>query len=153
LMQCRFSTLHQALDLQSQAPVVLRRLSGFDAADLTLAREQFMREGHILKRLVHRNLPQVLDVVDHEGQIYLVMQPFDGQTSDYVVDHLSGPPREALLCNWMDQVAAGLEYLHGQSPPIYYRDLSPQSILVASSDVLKLIDFGLARMADNLEQQ
>lgn len=155
LLRCRFSTLFNGFDTETWTPLVIRHLHTTrqvrpEARDE--ARLQFLREGHLMRRLTHRNLPRVLDLLDDDGEFYIVMEPFEGFTLDYVVQHLSGPPTEPLLSRWMEQIAAALEYLHGQQPQIIYRDLRPQTVLITSYAVIKLVDFGLARLLAESER-
>ena len=94
----------------------------------------------------------MLDLLDDDGDFYIMMEPFEGFTLDYVVQHLSGHPSEQLLSRWMEQIASALEYLHAQNPPIIYRDLRPQTVLITSYAVIKLVDFGLARLLAESER-
>ncbi|MHB2021301.1 MAG: protein kinase domain-containing protein, partial [Candidatus Xenobia bacterium] len=131
LMHCRFSTLYRGRDRSRGEPVVVRALQLPAAADLRhVVQQQFLREGEVLRRLAHRNLPHVVGVLQDDQGLYTVLEPFDGHSIDYVVKHLPGLPSQKLLLRWLDQVAAALEYLHQQEPPIIYRDLSPTSILL-----------------------
>ncbi|MHB2016008.1 MAG: hypothetical protein ACYCW6_03570 [Candidatus Xenobia bacterium] len=103
LVQCRFSTLHRARDRSTGEPVVIRSLQV--PADEELRRvvhQQFLREGEVLRRLAHRNLPHVMEVLQEERGLQAVLEPFDGHSIDYVVKHLPGLPGERLLLRWMD---------------------------------------------------
>lgn len=154
-LKCRFSTLHHGMDYQSRTPVVLRLL--MLPSDVTpdvrqQIVDQFLREAQVLKRLVHRNLPRVLDLL-HEGDaLVTIMEPFEGRPLDYIVEHMSVHPGQKLLARWMDQITAALDYLHSQVPPVVYRDLTPHSVILTGNAVIKLVDFGLARMVDHVSQ-
>lgn len=146
LLVCRFSTLYEALDRATGTPLVLRKLEGSDATSRE-ARLQTLREGRFLARLVHRNLPKVLEVVEDGGQVYLVLEEFSGRSLEQVgvEDTLAQP----LLERYLEQFLSVLEYLHTQDPPIVHRDLRPDSILVTTHGVIKLAEFGLARMRES----
>ncbi|MHB2015742.1 MAG: protein kinase domain-containing protein, partial [Candidatus Xenobia bacterium] len=82
LLACRFSTLYKAVDHHTGAPCVLRHLHTVkELAEMgERARYQFTREGRVLRKLVHRNLPRVLDALEHNGEFYLLLEPFEGRT-------------------------------------------------------------------------
>lgn len=147
LMTCRFSTLLYGLDRAHQLPVVLRRLEA-DTADRD-ARTQMLREGRYLSRLQHRNLPRVQEIVEDRGVVYLVLEEFEGKLLEEVSkEHPEGLAGE-MLRRYLDQFLDVLEFLHGQDPPLIHRDLRPDSLLVTPHGVLKLAEFGLARMVDS----
>ncbi|HEY3998420.1 MAG TPA: ATPase, T2SS/T4P/T4SS family [Candidatus Xenobia bacterium] len=155
-LQCRFSTLHKGLDYSTRTPVVIRLLMlpigvAPDLREQILA--QFLKEADVLKRLIHRNLPRVLDTLSEGDAMVTIMEPFEGNPLDYVIDHMSVRPGQRLLARWMDQIAAALAYLHGQTPPIVYRDLTPHSVLLTPNAIIKLVDFGLARMSESVGQR
>ena len=147
LMTCRFSTLLYGLDRAHQLPVVLRRLEA-DSSDRD-ARMQMLREGRYLSRLQHRNLPRVQEIVEDRGQVYLVLEEFEGKLLEDVAREHSDGLNGDILRRYLDQFLDVLEFLHGQDPPLIHRDLRPDSLLVTPHGVLKLAEFGLARMVDS----
>ena len=120
--------------------------------DETQVREQTLREGFVLARLHHRNLPRVLEVMEEDERLYLILEDFDGRTLDTVVkEHAaaSGAPlAEARIVQLLHQFMDVLHFLHTQSPPIIHRDLRPHSVMLTSRGLILLADFGLARMED-----
>jgi serine/threonine-protein kinase len=104
----------------------------------------FRREGQTLLRLKHPHLPKFFDFFEEDEQAYLVMELIPGQNLAQRVEE-SGPLPEPVLLSILERLASLLVYLHGQSPPVIFRDLKPANIMVNSEGSLKLIDFGLAK--------
>ncbi|MBT9585388.1 Flp pilus assembly complex ATPase component TadA [bacterium] len=148
LMTCRFSTLLYGLDRAVQMPVVLRRLETDGQPDRE-ARLQMLREGRFLSRLQHRNLPRVQEIVEDRGGVYLVLEEFEGATLEQLADQQKEGLSAEMLRRYLDQFLDVLEYLHGQDPPLIHRDLRPDSLLVTPHGVIKLAEFGLARMLES----
>ena len=150
-LKCRFSSLHKGLDLVNDAPVMIRELHqaipGDNPRRRRDARVQILREGRILAGLEHRNLPRVLDVIEDGDRIYLVMEDFNGGTLEkYHKDNQGKPLDYRVLLRWTQQLVSVLSYLHQQEPPIIHRDIHPASVLVSPHGVIKIAEFGLARM-------
>ena len=144
---CRFSTLYRGVDRTDSSPCVLRKLEGSDTS--RDARLQMLREGRFLSRLVHRNLPKVLEVIEDKGQVYLVLEEFLGTTLEQVVQGSKTPLAPELILRYLDQFLDVVNYLHSQDPPIIHRDLRPDSVLVTTHGVLKLAEFGLAKLRES----
>lgn len=145
LLECRFSTLYRAFDRATGVHLVLRHLE--DPGQSREARLQTLREGRTLHRLRHRNLPRVLDVVEDQGHIYVVLEDVHALTLQATVER-EGPLHPELIWRYLKQLLSVLAYLHGQEKPIVHRDLRPDTILVSRHGVLKIGEFGLAKMAE-----
>lgn len=105
---------------------------------------RFIREAHILARLGHPNLVSIFDVdITPEGQLYLVMEFFDGQTLD---KHKNKPVAWSLFV--LQQIAEGLDAVHASG--VVHRDLKPANVLVAldshGQPRVKLVDFGVSTL-------
>jgi serine/threonine protein kinase len=106
----------------------------------------FQREAQILARLSHPGLTAVTDFFPEGGNWYLVMDYVEGETLKDRLARAPGgrmPLDEAL--NITRQLCNVLGYLHGQSPPVVFRDLKPGNVMITRRGELKLIDFGIAR--------
>ncbi|TPX59415.1 hypothetical protein SpCBS45565_g07747 [Spizellomyces sp. 'palustris'] len=108
-----------------------------------------LREISLLKSLRHENVVSVLDVVVGNGldNIFMVMEYCEqdmGNLMDNVISKGAHPGyREAEVKCLMSQLLTGLAYLHDNY--IIHRDLKLSNLLLTSSGILKIADFGLAR--------
>ena len=111
---------------------------------------QFEREARILASLRHPNLPRVTDhfVIPGQGQ-YLVMDFIEGQDLRERIED-KGVISEGEAVPWFLEACDALAYLHGRRPyPILHRDIKPGNIKVTPDNRAILVDFGLAKIADN----
>ncbi|HEY7126283.1 MAG TPA: serine/threonine-protein kinase [Ktedonobacterales bacterium] len=131
-----------------KACAVKEMLDNFSSdEDRDQALQWFEREAHMLLELHHPAIPRVFDFFAENGHNYLVMEFIDGKTLGEVLEQ-EGQPRglpEARARSWGAQICNVLAYLHGQNPPVIFRDLKPSNIMIDKDDKVKLIDFGIAR--------
>jgi serine/threonine protein kinase len=109
--------------------------------------QNFQQEAQLLATLKHPNLPQVHDFFQDgtSGRHYLVMDFVQGATLEELLLQQGRPFTEQQVRTWGWQLCDVLHYLHNQSPPVIFRDLKPQNIMLDQNGQLKLIDFGIAR--------
>jgi len=124
-----------------------------DPVERQQAREAFQREAQMLATLDHPNLPKVNDFFIESGKLYLVMDYIDGRTLKDVLEASPSPLPEAYVLRWIGQVCDVLDYLHRCTPPIIFRDLKPDNIMVERGNRVKLIDFGVARLFKSGKQR
>ncbi|MFQ5921757.1 MAG: protein kinase [Anaerolineales bacterium] len=111
---------------------------------------QFEREARILASLRHPNLPRVTDhfVIADQGQ-YLVMDFIEGKDLRERIES-KGVISEGEAVPWFLETCDALAYLHGRRPyPILHRDIKPGNIQVTPDNRAILVDFGLAKVADD----
>ena len=102
---------------------------------------RFQREDDILRRLAHPNIVTRLDVVDHEGVHFLVMEYVPGGSLDDLLADGSLLPLERVLTIALD-LADALTRAHRLG--IIHRDIKPQNVLLAADGTPRLSDFGVA---------
>ncbi|ULG72838.1 Stk1 family PASTA domain-containing Ser/Thr kinase [Macrococcus brunensis] len=113
------------------------------AHDKERAVKRFEREVENATTLSHPNIVKVLDVDEDDQHYYLVMEYIDGPTlSDYIQDKGRLSVEEAIF--FTKQILRGIGHAHHHM--IIHRDIKPQNILMTHDHVLKITDFGIARV-------
>ena len=120
---------------------VLRRRHRDQLADV----EQFLREGRMGLQLRHPNIVTIFEIENDPRAPYLVMEFVEGETLREIlkIRHKFGPLDSLKL---VQDICAGLDFAAQKG--ISHRDLKLSNILVHSSGRCKLVDFGLAALAD-----
>jgi serine/threonine-protein kinase len=120
--------------------------SEFSDAELTEARARFFREAETAGRLNHPNIVTIYDVGEERGLAYIAMEYLKGRhLSDYTKSHNLLEPRKIL--DIAARTAEALGFAHKQH--VVHRDIKPANLMYdASTDVLKITDFGIARLSD-----
>lgn len=137
-----FARVYRAeLDGKVFAVKVLRKRFRDEPKEL----EQFLREGKMGLKLTHPNIVRISDVVDDKRNPFLVMEFIEGQTLRELVRIRGKLPYELAL-KLTGEIAAGLAFAAGLG--ISHRDLKLSNVLISSDGVAKLVDFGLAALAD-----
>lgn len=109
--------------------------------------ERFYKEGRAAAKLNHANIVQAIDVGEHAGFHYFVMEFIDGKTVyDDLVKNKPFPEKDALRI--ILQVAQALDHAHHRG--LIHRDVKPKNIMITSRGVAKLADMGLAREASDV---
>jgi hypothetical protein len=107
--------------------------------------KQFEREAELLHRLRHPNLPRVTDYFLLSGvEQYLVMDYVEGEDLNQVLSR-QGAVTESQALNWIGQVLDAVEYMHSQH--VLHRDVKPANIKITPEGKVRLVDFGLAKVA------
>ena len=106
---------------------------------------RFEQEGRAAAALHHPNIMVVYDVGSFDGQPYLVSELLEGETLSAHLQRGAVPARKAL--NWGTQIARGMAAAHARG--VIHRDLKPDNVFVTSDGVVKILDFGLARLDES----
>ena len=128
-------------------PVAVKEMVVGDGIQEKKAIEDFTREANVLARLSHPGIPTLIDHFAENSRHYLVMEFVAGGDLQHLLDKLGpkGKVAEDKVLRWARQMLDVLEFLHGQKPPIIYRDLKPGNIMIDKNGRAMLIDFGIAR--------
>src|SRR4051812_42287619 len=123
------------------------------AIDNTRLEQMFLEEAQLASQIHHPNVVETLELGEHEGTLYLVMEWVDGEPIGHLLTqaHEHGGLPLPIAVNLIGQVCQGLHAAHGLCDDsgnlldVVHRDVSPQNVLVTLSGVAKLVDFGIAK--------
>ncbi|MCH7747570.1 MAG: protein kinase [Acidobacteria bacterium] len=108
------------------------------------AKKRFLQEAKAASALDHPNICTIHEINEtDDGQLYLVMAYYDGETLTERIER--GPLALDEAVDIATQVGRGLAEAHGAG--IVHRDIKPANLLIATSGVVKILDFGLAKLA------
>ncbi|XP_015780980.1 tyrosine-protein kinase Abl isoform X2 [Tetranychus urticae] len=111
----------------------------------TMALEDFLEEAAIMKEMKHPNLVQLLGVCTREPPFYIITE---FMTRGNLLDYLRNCNREevnsVVVIFMATQIATAMEYLESRS--FIHRDLAARNCLVGENHLVKVADFGLARL-------
>jgi branched-chain amino acid transport system substrate-binding protein len=123
------------------------RLDHLDEAHAQGARPRVVREARLAARLHHPAAVTVFDVVEHDGDLWLVLEYVPSRSLAEIVDADGAlAPAEAARIGVV--LADALSAAHAAG--IVHRDVKPANVLVGASGAVKLTDFGIARAAGDL---
>jgi serine/threonine protein kinase len=131
-----FKGYHHSLGL----PVAIKMLR-HNLALRPAFQENFWNEAKTIAKFHHENIIRVYDLEEMYRTIFIIMELVQGENlKDMLLRLGSIPP--LLACNFLDQIAAGLEYAHAQG--ILHLDVNPSNMLVQAGEKIKIMDFGMA---------
>ncbi len=132
----------RARDLKLGREVAIKVLAPELASDAERI-SRFEQEARAASALSHPNIVHIYDVGESEGRRYIVMELAEGATLRRVLD--GGPLPSERLLDLARQLADGLAKAHAAG--IVHRDLKPENVMVSEEGLVKILDFGLARIA------
>jgi serine/threonine-protein kinase len=119
--------------------------------------QMFLGEARLAAELNHPNLVQVFDFGEVEGQYFIAMEFIDGpnlRVLNREVRQRRGPLKLPLAARIISLAAEGLHFAHeltdetGALVNLVHRDISPDNILVSRTGSVKVVDFGIAKAAN-----
>ena len=135
-----YAAYHPDLDRRIALKVV-RRIGRPNAAE---RRARLLREARAIARLSHPNVVAVYDAGTVGDRVYIAMEFVEGETVD---DWLRSKPR-----GWREIldvfIAAGRGLAAAHAAGIIHRDFKPQNVMIGRDGSVRVMDFGLARLAE-----
>lgn len=135
--------VYQAEDLKLKRPVALKFLPPALTAD-SETKKRFIHEARTASSLQHSNICTIHDIDEtDDGQVFIVMDCYQGMTLKERLAQGSMPTEEVVRI--AVQIAAGLAEAHEKG--IVHRDIKPANIMITDAGVVKILDFGLSKLA------
>ena len=138
----------KARDRRLGRVVALKRLPD-SLRDHPKAVELFLREARAAAALNHTNIVTLFDAGQEDGTYYITMELLEGLPLQKILqkrEHLSA----AHVAKLGGQIATGLEYAHEEG--VVHRDIKTANIFFTRKKVVKIMDFGLAKMTEEVRR-
>jgi len=134
--------VYRAHDSRLERDVAIKVLPQSFATDPDRLR-RFQQEARALAALNHPNIVAVYEIGEYRDSCYMVSELLEGETlRDTIV---GGPLSQRRAIEYASQIAEGLAAAHDKG--VVHRDLKPENIFVTQEGRLKILDFGLAKLA------
>ena len=140
--------VYLALDNNLNRRVALKILSKTLAADQDLLR-RFEREAETTSALNHPNILTVYEFGSEDGLHFITTEFVEGETLRDKLKRERLPLAEIL--NVAEQTASALAEAHAAG--IVHRDVKPENIMLRADDLVKILDFGLAKLVEKTEEE
>lgn len=135
--------VYKAVDTHLDRPVAIKVLPPDKVADAE-RKGRFVQEAKAASALRHPNIVVVHDIASDLGLDFIVMELVEGQPLDQLIGRRGLKLNEAL--GYAVQIADGLAKAHAAG--IVHRDLKPTNVMVTADGLVKILDFGLAKLAE-----
>ncbi len=135
--------VYKAIDTHLDRPVAIKVLPADKMTDPERKR-RFVLEAKAASALHHPNIVVIHDIAFDRGCDFMVMEFVDGQSLDRLIGRRGLKLEQAL--GYAVQITDGLARAHAAG--IIHRDLKPTNVMVAAGGLVKILDFGLAKLAE-----
>ncbi len=136
--------VYLAKDQRLDERVALKIMHGMALLD-PAAGDRLRREASAARRISHPNVVKIFDVGDDQGHLFLSMEYVHGESLADLIRRHSTLPLDRVRV-YLRELCDGLAAAHAEG--VIHRDLKPANVIVTPDQRVKLIDFGLARIAD-----
>ncbi|MBI5242592.1 MAG: protein kinase [Elusimicrobia bacterium] len=135
--------VYEALDKSLDRRVAVKKMRDEIRSDPREA-ARFLQEARMVAQLHHPNIVEIYSIVEDASNVYLVFEFVDGKTVHQLIDDQRRLPFAQAL-KILQGACAALAYAHGKN--IIHRDLKPSNIMISREGAVKVMDFGVARLA------
>jgi serine/threonine-protein kinase len=140
--------VYRATDLRLGQPVALKFLPALLSSDAR-ARDRFHNEVRVARQITHPNVCRVHDLGEVDGHAFLSMEYIDGEDLASLLRRIGRLPADKAV-QMARQLCAGLAAAHEQG--VLHRDLKPGNVMLDGRGQLRIMDFGLAAVAGEIQR-
>jgi serine/threonine protein kinase/Flp pilus assembly protein TadD len=110
---------------------------------------RFIKEARLASSLNHPNICTIHDINEAEGQNFIVMEYIEGETLRDILDQKGALPQGEVI-ELVISICEGLSAIHDKG--MFHRDIKPENIMITYSGYIKVMDFGLAKLATDVAE-
>jgi HAMP domain-containing protein/predicted Ser/Thr protein kinase len=136
--------VYKANDKELGEVLAIKTLKPDMIASDSNALDRFKSEIKLARRIAHRNVVRTYDLGEISGQYYITMEYVEGKSLKELIKERGRLPASVVL-PIAKQLCRALEVSHDEG--VIHRDIKPQNMVVQGDGVLKVMDFGIARLA------
>lgn len=114
--------------------------------------QRFYREAQSAGDLQHPNIVTIFELGKEQDTPFIAMQYLDGGSLEKLIESRSTIPLSQKV-GYIVFVCRALDYAHKHEPPVIHRDIKPGNVMVTNEGAVKVVDFGIARVADRGKTQ
>lgn len=138
--------VYKAEDTKLKRDVALKFLPS-NAIQGKEEKNRFTREAQAAAALNHANIAHIYAIEEHNSQMFIAMEFIEGKSLEEIVGAKGGSPMKIeQAIEYATQIAGGLQTAHEKG--IIHRDIKSANIMVTDKGVVKIMDFGLAKLAN-----
>ena len=141
--------VYLALDpvLNRQVAIKMLELGIEEPSQRSFLFDRLLRDAKAAAILSHPNIVSIYDVIEEQGTAYVVMEYVPGESLACFLERNPNPGIELTL-QVLRQMASALDYTHSKG--VIHRDIKPGNVMRDPNGVVKILDFGIARISDGL---
>ncbi len=136
--------VYRARDRELDEQIAIKTLKPEAMEADTSVLERFKQEIRLARRITHRNVVRTHDLGESNGSYFITMEYVEGRTLKDIVRRVGKLPVKAVITVGR-QLCRALEVAHEQG--VIHRDIKPQNLVVDRGGFVKVMDFGIARLA------
>ena len=136
----------KAEDILMNRTVAIKMLKN-DMSEDSEALRRFINESKAVAMLSHENIVNIYDVSVKGNTKYIVMEYIEGITLKSFLKRKGGTLSWRETLNITEQILRALEHAHSKG--VIHRDIKPQNIMLLKNGLIKVADFGIAKLPDN----
>jgi len=140
-----YKAVHTTLEQQ----VAIKALSS-ELASNPSSRKRFVKEAKIQAKFSHPNVVNIFNYIDDGKDVFIVMEYVNGQTLDQKLKN-EGTISEDEAITISIPVLEALEFMHSNG--VVHRDIKPSNIMISNTGLVKVTDFGIAKIVDEKTKQ
>jgi HAMP domain-containing protein len=140
--------VYRAIDKELGEAVAIKTLKAGAMASDPAMLQRFKDEIRLARKITHRNVVRTHDLGEVEGMYYITMEFCEGQSLKHLIQSRGHLPVNVTLTVGK-QLCRALEVAHEQG--VIHRDIKPQNLIMEPSGTLKVMDFGIARLASRTD--